>query len=145
MPWWWPVPKGTKCLPMRRCYHLNLTEFSFWVLTTSERRCALLRTGRATPPIGLAVKFSIQPNPSKSRGCSVTNSAPVANLQQFKRACWKNIWTLDSFPKPAPTYRSVRTPVVVQAPFQNNKPWAFLSSFQFQLKHVFQEKHPITM
>lgn len=40
---------------------------------------------------------------------------------------------LSSSAKAAPSDRSVRTPVVAQAPFQNNQPWAFLSSFQLQL------------
>jgi len=57
----------------------------------------------------------------------------------------KILWTLDSFATPAPTYGSARTPVVVQASFQKKQPQAFLSSFQCQLKHVFQEKHPIAM
>lgn len=46
---------------------------------------------------------------------------------------------------PAPTYRSARIPAAIQAPFQNNQPWAFLNSIQLQVEHVFQKKHLIAV
>lgn len=82
--------------------------------------------GKGTATNRFALKPFIQPNSSTSCCHSLGNLASVTKLSSSKELVEKYLWTLNSFAKPAPAYRSARTPVVVQAPFQNNQPWACL-------------------
>lgn len=113
-------------LPIRRRYHFNLKGFSLWVLTTSERRCALLRTERAPPPIGSLWNLSSSQTLPHLAAIRLGIWLLWQSWSSSKELVEKYLWTLNSFAKPAPAYRSARTPVVVQAPFQNNQPWACL-------------------